>query len=162
MSGGYCTILNDKVYEQCQARHVFSLKLMRLMLRKASLVGRYSLCNGRSARFSSCPLDRSWCGGGMHLQRQFAEDEIRSACQRLMPDTVQRSAESPPYQRGCAAMNAPRAVNRIGRWVFVLAVLAIPPRLDGMGGGTGIASGATRRAFAQVLDVYERGNEVEP
>lgn len=37
-----------------------------------------------------------------HLQRQFAEDEIRSACQRLMPDTVQRCVDTVVIQRGGA------------------------------------------------------------
>lgn len=36
----------------------------------------------------------------MYLQRQFAEDEIRSACQRLMPDTVQRCVDTVVIQRG--------------------------------------------------------------
>jgi hypothetical protein len=36
----------------------------------------------------------------MHLQRQFAEDEIRAACQRLMPDTVQRCVDTVVIQRG--------------------------------------------------------------
>ncbi len=39
---------------------------------------------------------------GMHLQRQFAEDEIRAACQRLMPDTVQRCVDTVVIQRGGA------------------------------------------------------------
>ena len=38
----------------------------------------------------------------MHLQRQFAEDEIRTACQRLMPDTVQRCVDTVVIQRGGA------------------------------------------------------------
>jgi hypothetical protein len=38
----------------------------------------------------------------MHLQRQFAEDEIRAACQRLMPDTVQRCVDTVVIQRGGA------------------------------------------------------------
>jgi hypothetical protein len=38
----------------------------------------------------------------MYLQRQFAEDEIRSACQRLMPDTVQRCVDTVVIQRGGA------------------------------------------------------------
>jgi hypothetical protein len=38
----------------------------------------------------------------VHLQRQFAEDEIRSACQRLMPDTVQRCVDTVVIQRGGA------------------------------------------------------------
>jgi hypothetical protein len=39
---------------------------------------------------------------GMHLQRQFAEDEVRAACQRLMPDTVQRCVDTVVIQRGGA------------------------------------------------------------
>lgn len=38
----------------------------------------------------------------IHLQRQFAEDEIRSSCQRLMPDTVQRCVDTVVIQRGGA------------------------------------------------------------
>lgn len=38
----------------------------------------------------------------IHLQRQFAEDEIRAACQRLMPDTVQRCVDTVVIQRGGA------------------------------------------------------------
>jgi hypothetical protein len=38
----------------------------------------------------------------MYLQRQFAEDEIRSACQRLMSDTVQRCVDTVVIQRGGA------------------------------------------------------------
>ena len=38
----------------------------------------------------------------MHLQRQFAEDEIRAACQRVMPDSVQRCVDTVVIQRGGA------------------------------------------------------------
>ena len=38
----------------------------------------------------------------IHLQRQFAEDEIRAACQRVMPDTVQRCVDTVLIQRGGA------------------------------------------------------------
>lgn len=38
----------------------------------------------------------------IHLQRQFAEDEIRAACQRVMPDTVQRCVDTVVIQRGGA------------------------------------------------------------
>ena len=38
----------------------------------------------------------------MHLQRQFAEEEVRAACQRLMPDTVQRCVDTVVIQRGGA------------------------------------------------------------
>lgn len=38
----------------------------------------------------------------MHLQRQFAEDEIRAACQRVMPETVQRCMDTVVIQRGGA------------------------------------------------------------
>lgn len=38
----------------------------------------------------------------VHLQRQFAEDEIRSACQRVMPETVQRCVDTVIIQRGGA------------------------------------------------------------
>jgi hypothetical protein len=36
----------------------------------------------------------------MYLQRQFAEDDIRAACQRVMPDTVQRCVDTVVIQRG--------------------------------------------------------------
>lgn len=36
------------------------------------------------------------------LQGQFAEDEIRSACQRVMPETVQRCVDTVIIQRGGA------------------------------------------------------------
>lgn len=36
------------------------------------------------------------------LQRQFAEDEIRAACQRMMPETVQRCVDTVVIQRGGA------------------------------------------------------------
>lgn len=39
---------------------------------------------------------------GLHLQRQFAEDEIRAACQRVMPDAVQRCVDTVVIQRGGA------------------------------------------------------------
>jgi len=38
----------------------------------------------------------------VHLQRQFAEDEIRDACQRVMPETVQRCVDTVIIQRGGA------------------------------------------------------------
>lgn len=38
----------------------------------------------------------------MHLQRQFAGDEIRAACQRVMPDSVQRCVDTVIIQRGGA------------------------------------------------------------
>ena len=38
----------------------------------------------------------------VYLQRTYAEDEIRSACQRLMPDTVQRCVDTVVIQRGGA------------------------------------------------------------
>ena len=38
----------------------------------------------------------------IHLQRQFAEDEIRASCERLMPDTVQRCVDTVVIQRGGA------------------------------------------------------------
>jgi hypothetical protein len=36
------------------------------------------------------------------LQGQFAEDEIRGACQRVMPETVQRCVDTVIIQRGGA------------------------------------------------------------
>ena len=36
------------------------------------------------------------------LQRQFTEDEIRGACQRVMPETVQRCVDTVIIQRGGA------------------------------------------------------------
>lgn len=36
------------------------------------------------------------------LQWQFAEDEIRGACQRVMPETVQRCVDTVIIQRGGA------------------------------------------------------------
>ena len=38
----------------------------------------------------------------IHLQRQFAEDEIRAACQRVMPETVGRCVDTVILQRGGA------------------------------------------------------------
>lgn len=38
----------------------------------------------------------------MNLQRQYAEDEIRGACQRVMPETVQRCVDTVIIQRGGA------------------------------------------------------------
>ena len=38
----------------------------------------------------------------LHLQRQFAEDEIRGACQRVMPETVERCVDTVIIQRGGA------------------------------------------------------------
>ena len=38
----------------------------------------------------------------VNLQRQFAEDEIRAACQRVMPETVQRCVDTVIIQRGGA------------------------------------------------------------
>ena len=38
----------------------------------------------------------------VNLQRQFAEDEIRGACQRVMPETVQRCVDTVILQRGGA------------------------------------------------------------
>ena len=38
----------------------------------------------------------------INLQRQFAEDEIRSACQRVMPETVERCVDTVILQRGGA------------------------------------------------------------
>jgi hypothetical protein len=36
----------------------------------------------------------------MQLQRQFAEDEVRAACQRVMPETVERCVDTVIIQRG--------------------------------------------------------------
>lgn len=36
------------------------------------------------------------------LQRRFAEEDIRTACQRVMPDTVQRCIDTVVIQRGGA------------------------------------------------------------
>lgn len=36
------------------------------------------------------------------LQRQFAQDEIRAACQRVMPETVERCVDTVIIQRGGA------------------------------------------------------------
>ena len=36
------------------------------------------------------------------LQRRFAEEDIRTACQRVMPDTVQRCVDTVVIQRGGA------------------------------------------------------------
>jgi hypothetical protein len=38
----------------------------------------------------------------INLQRQFAEDEIRGACQRVMPETLQRCVDTVIIQRGGA------------------------------------------------------------
>ena len=38
----------------------------------------------------------------INLQRQFAEDEIRGACQRGMPETVERCVDTVIIQRGGA------------------------------------------------------------
>ena len=38
----------------------------------------------------------------MNLQRQFAQDEIRAACQRVMPETVERCVDTVIIQRGGA------------------------------------------------------------
>jgi len=38
----------------------------------------------------------------INLQGQFAEDEIRGACQRVMPETVQRCVDTVIIQRGGA------------------------------------------------------------
>lgn len=38
----------------------------------------------------------------INLQRQFAEDEIRGACQRVMPETMQRCMDTVIIQRGVA------------------------------------------------------------
>ncbi len=38
----------------------------------------------------------------INLQRQFAEDEIHGACQRVMPETVQRCVDTVIIQRGGA------------------------------------------------------------
>ncbi len=38
----------------------------------------------------------------INLQRQFAEDEIRAACQRVMPETVERCVDTVILQRGGA------------------------------------------------------------
>jgi hypothetical protein len=37
---------------------------------------------------------------GFNLQRQFAEGEIKGACQRMMPETVQRCVDTVTIQRG--------------------------------------------------------------
>ncbi len=38
----------------------------------------------------------------INLQRQFAEDEIHGACQRVMPETLQRCVDTVIIQRGGA------------------------------------------------------------
>lgn len=37
-----------------------------------------------------------------YLQRKFAEEDIRAACQRVMPDTMQRCIDTVVIQRGGA------------------------------------------------------------
>ncbi|THJ24701.1 MAG: hypothetical protein CAF45_003945 [Nitrospira sp. CG24E] len=37
---------------------------------------------------------------GLHLQRQFTVDEIRGACQRVMPETAERCVDTVIIQRG--------------------------------------------------------------
>jgi hypothetical protein len=39
---------------------------------------------------------------GLYLQRQFVEEEIRSSCQRVMPETVERCVDTVIIQRGGA------------------------------------------------------------
>jgi hypothetical protein len=51
------------------------------------------------ARPSHWIMDGVWA---INLQRQFAEDEIRGACQRVMPETVQRCVDTVIIQRGGA------------------------------------------------------------
>jgi hypothetical protein len=38
----------------------------------------------------------------INLQRQFAQDEIQAACQRVMPETVERCVDTVILQRGGA------------------------------------------------------------
>jgi hypothetical protein len=38
----------------------------------------------------------------INLQRQFVEDEIRAACQRVMPEAVERCVDTVILQRGGA------------------------------------------------------------
>ena len=38
----------------------------------------------------------------IYLQRLFAEDEIRTACQRVMPETLERCVDTVIIQRGGA------------------------------------------------------------
>lgn len=38
----------------------------------------------------------------INLQRQFSADEIKDACQRVMPETVQRCVDTVIIQRGVA------------------------------------------------------------
>jgi hypothetical protein len=38
----------------------------------------------------------------INLQRQFSADEIKGACQRMMPETVQRCVDTVIIQRGVA------------------------------------------------------------
>ena len=38
----------------------------------------------------------------INLQRQFSADEIKGACQRVMPETVQRCMDTVIIQRGVA------------------------------------------------------------
>jgi hypothetical protein len=38
----------------------------------------------------------------INLQRQFSADEIQGACQRVMPETVQRCVDTVIIQRGVA------------------------------------------------------------
>jgi len=38
----------------------------------------------------------------IYLQRNFAEEDIRAACQRVMPETVQRCVDTVVIQRGGA------------------------------------------------------------
>ena len=68
----------------------------------------------RCGLFGRAPLFLPWAVGAilalfigswlvwwaMHLQRQFVEDEIRAACQRVMPETVQRCVDTVVIQRG--------------------------------------------------------------
>ncbi|MEY4704353.1 MAG: hypothetical protein RL042_549 [Nitrospirota bacterium] len=68
---------------------------------RCGILGRVSLLLPWAVGAIFALLIGSWLvWWALHLQRQFAEDEIRAACQRVMPETVQRCVDTVVIQRG--------------------------------------------------------------
>ncbi len=69
--------------------------------RAASSMGSWSLWGGIAVGAVLVAVIGTWLVWfSVSLQRKFQEDDIRGACQRLMPETVERCVDTVTVQRG--------------------------------------------------------------
>ena len=67
----------------------------------ASSMGSWSLWGGIAVGAVLVAVIGTWLVWfSVSLQRKFQEDDVRGACQRLMPETVERCVDTVTVQRG--------------------------------------------------------------